>query len=182
MNSLARRSWLPVALATAVIAVPAAAQQGPPGDGDVRSWRDGITNDRYASLTLMLRNPKGPLPINLVLTIMEPWRPKPGATQEIKLEFLMPLLAGTLDFKPPHVTFVVDRNQATERIEAFSVEPTAAMEGVDHVIVQFDAARLQRFAKASTIDGKLLGVEFVLMARQLRSIQDFARSELRAGR
>ena len=169
-----------MALAAAVIALPAAAQQGPPGDGDVRSWRDGVTNDRYVSLTLMLRNPKGPLPINLVLTIVELWRPKPGAGPEVRLEFLMPLLAGKLDFKPPHVTFVLDRNLPTEKIDAYAVEPTAAIEGVTQVSVQFDPARLQRLAKATTIDGKMFGVEFVLMARQLRSIQDFTRSELRA--
>ncbi len=38
--------------------------------------------------------------------------------------------------------------------------------------------QLVRFAKAITIDGRLLGVEFILTPKQIQAIKEFARKVL----
>jgi hypothetical protein len=155
------------------------AQQAPPGDCEVRTWRDGFTNDRHTSLTLMLRGPKGQLPVNLVVTAIHQSRAPRGKPADVRLDFTMPLFVGQVDFKRPNLKFTVDRGLDTQRFEEASLEGTGALPSIDHVILPYDLASLKTLAGASTIDGRLFGIDFVLTARQVRAIQDFYRSESR---
>ena len=165
-----------VALVLALSQPAGDGQQGPPGDCEVRTWRDGFTNDAHASLTLMLRGPKGPLPINLVVTTIRRARPSRTAQPTVTLDFLMPLFAGHADFKPPHVQLLVDRKLEGETTLTGSIEPTAVIENVTHVRMAFEQASLGRLARATTIDGRLFGVDFVLTVRQVRAIKDYYRT------
>jgi hypothetical protein len=156
------------------------ALQAPPGDGEVRTHKDAFNNDTVTTLTLMLRGPKGPLPINLLFTTRHAARAKTGAPPTVHLDFNMPLLAGTLDYKPPHILFLLDKKKENERTFTASVEATAAMpNGVTAVGLPMDVARLTRFAEATAIEGRVFGVVFELTPKQLRAIADFARKELR---
>jgi hypothetical protein len=162
-----------------LVALTAARQTPPPGDCDIRRWRDAFTNDAYAALTLILRGPTGPIPINMSLIVVRRAKARAGADPEVSMEFLTSAFAGRFDFTAPHVVLVLDRDLDSEIIEAAAVEPTADMFAVSRLIIRYDAARLRRLAKATTIDGRVLGVDFVLTTRQLRAIRDFVRSDAR---
>jgi len=151
-------------------------QQGPPGDCEIRTWRDAFNNDAYASLTLMLRGPKGPLPINLVVTAVRLARTARTRPPAVTLDFTMPLFAGQFDLRPPHVQFVVDRKLEGEVSMTGSIEPSAVVQNVTQVTIPFEQASLGRLARATTIDGRLLGVDFVLAEKQVRAIKDFYRT------
>jgi hypothetical protein len=124
----------------------------------------------------MLRGPKGPLPINLAVTVVIPARTVRTKQPKVTLDFLMPLFAGRADFKPPHVQIVVDRKLEGETTLAGSVEPSAVITNVSHVTMPFEQASLGRLARATTIDGRLFGVDFVLTEKQVRAIKDFYRT------
>ena len=171
---------LPLALLLATLSQPLAeAQKPPPGDCEVRTWRDGFTNDRHTSLTLMLRGPKGQLPVNLVVTVIHPSRAPRGKPADVRLDFTMPLFVGQFDFKRPNLKFVVDRGLDTQKVEEANIEGTGALPPIDQIIVPYDLASLKTLAGASSLDGRLLGIDFVLTPRQVRAIQDFYRSESR---
>jgi hypothetical protein len=148
--------------------------QTPPGDGDVRTWMDFNKTTTFSSLTLLLRGSKGPLPISLVITTTQRKQAKAGTPFDVSLEFVMPRYVGALDPKRPHVVFVRDRGLEAEKTVALNVGPGSVV-GVDKVIVPGDQSTLEWLGSAETIDGRLLGVEFVLSAKQVRAIQDFAK-------
>lgn len=173
------RRLFPALLLMALALPLEAAQTPPPADCEVRTWRDAFTRDTYTSLTLMLRGPKGPIPINMVLTVVHPARLRAGSGPAVRLEFLTSTFAGQFDFKAPQLVMVLDRDLPGESIEAYAVESTAAMFALASVTVPCDPTALRKLAAATTIDGRLMGVHFVLTARQLRAIQDLARRELR---
>jgi len=157
------------------------ALQFPPGDCEVRTNRDAATNDRLSTLTLMLKGPKGPLPINLSITTRYTARGMGRGSPEVRLDFDLPLFVGSLDYKPPHALLVFDKATTDEGSFTASVEPTAYMPGVSHFRISADASVLARFEKATTIEGRLFGVDFVLTPKQVQAVNAFARQELRYG-
>ena len=149
-------------------------RQGPPGDGDVRSVRDTGTDDTLTTLTLMLKGPTGPVPINWSITTRKKVRAEPGEPLGVKLDFDMPLFTGVLDKKAPHLVLVLDKSLKTEWLYKDSIESAALMlDEATHFTLPFDMPTLGRFAEATTIEGKVFGVEFALTPSQLRAIKDF---------
>jgi hypothetical protein len=157
-----------VALALAIVPL-SGAQSGPPGDGEIRTTRDPSTNENLTTLTLMLSAPKGALPVNLVFTAIR------GATSSavsaVRIDVNMPLFVGELDTKTPHLEFVLDRSaHVTANVDASTVLP-----GRKFIQVPFDAARLKALAAASGATGRAFGIDFVLTAKQMSAIKEFAR-------
>jgi hypothetical protein len=158
-----------VALALAIVP-PVGAQSGPPGDGEIRATRDPSTNESLTTLTLMLRGPKGALPVNLVFTAIR------GATgsavSAVRIDVNMPLFVGELDTKTPHVTFVLDRSS---QVVTANVDASTVLPGRKFIQVPFDVGRLKALAAASGVTGRAFGIDFVLTARQMSAIKEFAR-------
>ena len=166
-----RHKVLPAVFALALAIVPpAGAQSGPPGDGEIRAMRDPSTNESLTTLTLMLSGPKGALPVNLVFTAIR------GATgsavSAVRIDVNMPLFVGELDTKTPHVKFVLDRS--TQVVTA-NVDASTVLPGRKFIQVPFDVARLKALAAASGAAGRAFGIDFVLTARQMSAIKEFAR-------
>ena len=164
------RKVLPAVIALALAIVPVVgAQSGPPGDGEIRATRDPSTNESLTTLTLMLSGPKGALPVNLVFTVVR------GATESavsaVRIDVNMPLFVGELDTKTPHLEFVLDRKaRVTANVDASTVLP-----GRKFIQVPFDAARLKTLASAGSATGRAFGIDFVLTAKQMSAIKEFAR-------
>lgn len=158
-----------VALALAIVALPAA-QSGPPGDGEIRNVRDPSTRENLTTLTLMLSGPKGALPVNLVFTAVR------GATSSavsaVRIDVNMPLFVGEIDTKTPHVQFVMDRG--AQSVTA-SVDASTVLPGRKFIQVPFDVERLKTLASASSATGRAFGIDFVLTAKQMTAIKQFAR-------
>ena len=168
------RLVLTALLITLATAPAIGVRQGPPGDGDVRSVRETGTDDTLTTLTLMLRAPSGPLPINLSITTRKKVRAAPGEPLGVKFDFDMPLFTGVLDKKAPHLVMVLDKELKTEWLYKDSIESAALMlDDATHYTLPFDMPTLGRFAEATTIEGKIFGVDFVLAPAQLRAIKDF---------
>ena len=149
-------------------------RQAPPGDGDVRSYRETGTDDTLTTLTLMLKGPKGPVPINWSITTRKRVRASPGEPLGVKFDFDMPLFTGVLDKTAPHLVLVLDKELKTEWLYKDSIESAALMlDEATHFTLPFDMPTLGRFAEATTIEGKVFGVEFALTPSQLRAIRDF---------
>src|SRR5262245_13976993 len=74
---------LPAILMLWVTTVAWPAAQAPPGDGEIQVIRDRATEDTVTTLTLILRGPKGPLPVSLVLTTTRKRSTKPGSLDEL---------------------------------------------------------------------------------------------------
>ena len=89
----------------------------------------------------------------------------------------MPLFVGELDTKTPHVVFMLDRS--SRAVEA-NVDASTVLPGRKFIQVPFDAGRMQTLAAASTVSGRAFGIDFVLTARQMSAIREFAR-QLRRG-
>jgi hypothetical protein len=162
-----------VILATApVIGV----RQGPPGDLDVRTTRDLSTDDTLTTLTLLLKGPNGPLPINLAVTTRKKVRVTSGPAVEVRLDFAMPLFTGVLDFKRPHAVFRLDKDTKEEVSLELSADGAAMLleDRNPNLSLASDLAMLGRFAKAVTIEGRVFGVAFVLTPQQVKAIVDFA--------
>lgn len=158
-----------IALALARVSSPAA-QSGPPGDGEIRSSRDPSTNENLTTLTLMLSGPKGALPVNLVFTALR--GATSSAVSSLRIDVNMPQFVGELDTKAPHVQFVLDRS--TQVVTA-NVDASTVLPGRKFIQVPFDAARLKALASASGATGRAFGIDFVLTARQMSAIKEFAR-------
>ena len=84
----------------------------------------------------------------------------------------MPLYVGEIDTKTPHVQFVLDRGaqSVTANVDASTVLP-----GRKFIQVPFDVERLKTLASASSATGRAFGIDFVLTARQMGAIKQFAR-------
>ena len=158
-----------VALALAIVSL-SGAQSGPPGDGEIRATRDPSTNENLTTLTLMLSGPKGALPVNLVFTAVR--RATASAVSAVRIDVNMPLFVGELDTKTPHVQFVLDRS--TQVVTA-NVDASTVLPGRKFIQVPFDAARLKTLASASGATGRAFGIDFVLTAKQMSAIKEFAR-------
>ena len=158
-----------VALALAIASL-SGAQSGPPGDGEIRATRDPSTNENLTTLTLMLSGPKGALPVNLVFTAIRP--ATASAVSAIRIDVNLPLFVGELDTKTPHVQFVLDRSA---RVVTADVDASTVLPGRKFIQVPFDAARLQTLASASGAEGRAFGIDFVLTAKQMSAIKEFAR-------
>jgi len=150
------------------------AQTGPPGDGEVRTWRDSFTNDTITTLTLMLTGPKGPLPINMAVRTVRPAQAAAGSPVQIRLDFDLSLFVGIPDYRSPHLVFTLGRGTKDEKTSAHDANPRLVVRTAKQVTVPFDAAALSRLAGATTVDGRILGLEFELTPKQRRAIKDFA--------
>ena len=169
---------LPVVLACLLSGLAPGVVQAPPGDGEVRSWKDGITGDSHSSLTLLLRGPKGPLKINFVITTIHRAKARRDAPPDVTFVFYMPLYSGKLDYKAPQVTIVISRNQKGQVTSTANVDGRFGT-GLTSVTMPADVDELQRLAKAKAIDGHLFGIEYALTDRQLKAIEVFAERQVR---
>ncbi len=158
-----------VALALA-IAWLSGAQSGPPADGEIRTTRDPSTNESVTTLTLMLSGPKGALPVNLGFAAVR--GATASAVSAVRIDLSMPLFVGELDTKTPHVQFMLDRSS---RDVTANVDPSTVLPGRKFIQVPFDAARMKTLASADTVSGRAFGIDFVLTARQMSAIKEFAR-------
>ena len=168
------RLVLAALLITLTTAPALGVRQGPPGDGDIRTTRETGTDDTLTTLTLMLKGPKGPLPINLSITTRKKVRANPGEPLGVRLDFDMPLFTGVLDKQAPHLVWVFDKGLKTESFLEASIESTFLIpDDATHFTLPFGNAALGRLAEATTIEGRILGVNFVLTASQLQAIKEF---------
>ena len=164
------RKVLPTAVALVLAIAPLSGlQSGPPGDGDIRTTRDPSTNESVTTLTLMLSGPKGSLPVNLGFAGVR--AAGASAVSKIRIDVNMGLFVGELDTKTPHVVFMLDRSSRT--VEA-SVDASTVLPGRKFIQVPFDAGRLRSLASAANVSGRVFGVDFVLTARQITAIKEFA--------
>lgn len=164
------RKVLSAAVVLALAIVPlAGAQSGPPGDGEIRATRDPSTNQSLTTLTLMLSGPKGALPVNLVFTVVRD--ATASAVSAVRIDVNMPLFVGELDTKTPHLEFVLDRSARV----AADVDASTVLPGRKFIQVPFDAARLKTLASAASVTGRAFGIDFVLTAKQMSAIKEFAR-------
>jgi hypothetical protein len=152
----------------------AAFQQGPPGDLEVRTSRDPLTNDTLTTLTLMLKGPKGPLPVNVAIVKRRPAQAEAGSPTDVRLQFDFPLFVGQPDYGRPHVVLTLDKGARNEETGSYNAEPAAIIPGETQIRVRYSASALGRLAKAARVEGRVLGVEFVLTPEQLRAIRNFA--------
>lgn len=156
------------------LAVPLPAdQQGPPGDREVRTSRDAATNDELTTLTLVLTGPKGPVPVNMTIVKRRPAGAAASAP-DIRLQFDFPLFVGQPDYGQPHVVLTLDKGTKDEATARYNADPGTVVRGAVQLTVRYSAGALARLAKATRVDGRFLGVEFVLTAQQLRAIRAFA--------
>ena len=165
------RTVLPAAIAIALAVAPlTGAQSGPPGDGEIRTTRDASTGEMLTTLTLMLNGPKGALPVNLGFTVIR--KATGSAASSMRLNVDMPLLVGEIDTKTPHVVFMLDRSSRT--VEA-NVDASTFLPGRKFIQVPFDTGRMRTLASASTLSGRVFGMDFVLTAKQVGAIKEFAK-------
>jgi hypothetical protein len=162
-----------VLVLAAVLVLPGVpASQGPPGDREVRTTTDAFTGDTLTTLTLMLKGPHGPLPINMAITRVEKTKSGGGSGPAYRLEFDMPMYTGALDYKTPQVTLDLGGGQRL----SYDVDPRATPPTVTHIgVPTFSAGDLARLAGSTTMRGRLFGIEFVLTTEQVRAVQSFAR-------
>ena len=158
-----------VVLALAIIPL-SGAQSGPPGDGDIRTTRDPSTNESVTTLTLMLSGPTGALPVNLGFAVVRP--AGASAASKMRIDVNMGLFVGELDTKTPHVVFMLDRSSRT--VEA-NVDASTVLPGRKFIQVPFDTGRLKSLASATNVSGRVFGVDFVLTARQVSALKEFAK-------
>jgi len=169
-----RTPWVAFVLAAAIADPAAQVPSAPPGNGDVRTHRNALNDATHTYLTLLLRNPKGPLPINMAITTIRKDRPQRGELPEVEVRFDMGLLAGTLDFSRPHLKLTLDQKTNTERIIEASVDPGTDLAGVGSVTLKSSVAHLETMAKATTMNGRIFGIDFTLTSRQIQAIKSFA--------
>ena len=143
-------------------------------DGEVRTGRDPVTGDTLTTLTLILSSPKGTLPITMGLTKVSRAKPATTAAGDMRIDVDMRLFVGVPDYRDPQLQMTLDRGTKRQRDEDHSVEPGINMRATNQVSIMFTSAALGRLAAATTIDGRLFGVEFTITPRQLRAIQQFA--------
>jgi hypothetical protein len=165
------RTVLPaaVALALAIVSL-SGAQSGPPGDGEIRTTRDPSTGESVTTLTLMLSGPKGALPVNLGFAAIR--GATASAVSAVRIDVSMPLFVGELDTKTPHVQFMLDRSS---KVVTANVDASTVLPGRKFIQVPFDADRTKTLASASTVSGRVFGIDFVLTAKQMSAIKEFAR-------
>jgi hypothetical protein len=155
----------------------ASAQTGyfgpPPGDGEVRQYQQ--SGNTLTTLTLLLSNANGPIPVNMVIVTERKARPARGEAPQVRLEFQTLRLHGPINVRAPHVRLTRDRDTATEWVGEYSVDSRVSLElPVAGFAIACDAATLQHLSSASTLHGTLLGIDFVLTPKQLQAIKTFA--------
>ena len=155
------------------VAVPAGARAQ--GDGEVRTAKDPTTGDTLSTLTLLLSNAKGPLSIRMGFTKIQRVKPVTTAQSDMRIDVDMRLVVGIPDYREPQLQMTLDRGTKKVREENHSVEPGVNMRAQNQLSIMFSSAALARLASATTIDGRLFGVEFTLTPSQLQAIQRFAR-------
>ena len=163
-----------VALLPGLVVPSRAVQQGPPGDCEVRTSRDPATNDTLTTLTLVLKGPKGPIAVNMTIVKRRPAGAAAAAATDILLQFDFPLFVGQPDYGQPHVVLTLDKGTRDEATARYNADPGTVVRGAVQLTVRYSAGALARLARATRVDGRFLGVEFVLTAPQLRAIRTFA--------
>lgn len=172
---------LAVLLAAAVVPATFARQQGPPGDREVRTTRDGYTNETITTLTLLLRGPKGPLPINLDFATVSPDRPKPGAPRDVRMNFhLNPMFVGELDSRHPHLALNLDEDTKDRTVLEFNLDDGQMVAPVLHISVGIDAAAFARIGRALAVRGRLFGMDFAWTTLQVRALREFCSAPVAA--
>ena len=167
------QAFSPFVLTALLIVSLVTGQAGPPGDGEVRSSRDPATNNTVSTLTLLLKGPKGPLPVNMVITAVRKGGATSGGPAETRLDFHMPGFVGQLDISAPHLQLKMDAATKDERTASFSVDGNIPLAEATSVSIPVDLVALRDLAKATTVSGRLLGIEFVLTPQQVRAVTGF---------
>lgn len=147
----------------------------PPGDAEVRTWRDSFTGDRLSSLTLLLTGPKGPLSVSMVVVATQK-AAAPAGSRTLRLDIYMPLVVGTPDYSAPHLTVTLNKGTPAQTTERFRVEAATPLPPpTPRVTMIVSEAALARMARARTIDGRIFGFDFDLTPGQQRALRDFLR-------
>lgn len=148
-----------------------ASQQTPAGDREIRVTRGA--DGAVTTLTLILRNTQGLLPINLVLSATQAG-PRAKKPVEFAMDFhTAPNFGGPLDFDRPHYVLNIDEGSPEHDTVESSVDERQPIFAVNRVSVPFDVVTLSRLTRARTVGGRLFGIRFQLTPEQIRAIGDF---------
>jgi len=152
-----------------------ASASGPGADFTITTTQDHDTRAWHSTLMLMLSNPQGPLPFNLLIGAVHGDPLKRQSPHGPTLEFSMsPNFAGPFDSKPPQVVFVLDDGGPKNTI-AFGTggDQPLCCGAISGVTMSFDAGTIERLVRARVIKGKLLGLPFVGTKTQIAALSEF---------
>jgi hypothetical protein len=148
-----------------------AAQERPPVNCEVRTFRDTFDNTTSTSLTLALIGPAGPIPISTALTAVR--RSVGGDPQIIRFDLDYTLHNGLPNFRLPHLVFTLDRATKDESERSFRVNPNVPLESTKRVSIPVTINDLRAVARAKTVHGRLFNLEFALTPTQLGCLRSF---------
>jgi hypothetical protein len=154
--------------------LPIAAQEPPPRDGEIRTSRDP-NGDSVSTLTLVLRNRTGPLPINMVL-ISRKSSGRSSGTPAVNMQLDMPMFTGSPTEQSKSIALTLDAGTKTETVVTYTFDPGQSWPTSTTTRVRFDTPDLARLAGARTIRGQAYGLDFELSAAQVRAIGEFQRT------
>ena len=165
------RTLIVAAGVVAVLATGTAAQERPPANCEVRTFKDTFDNTTSKSLTLSLIGPAGPIPISTALTAVQ--RSIGGDPQIVRFDLDYTLHNNLPNFRVPHLVFTLDRATKEETEKSFRVNPNVPLESAKRVSIPVTMSDLRTIARAKTIHGRLFGLEFALTPTQLGCLRSF---------
>jgi hypothetical protein len=147
------------------------AQERPPANCEIRSFKDTFDNTTSTSLTLSLIGPAGPIPISTALTAVQ--RSVGGPPQVIRFDLDYTLHVGLPNFRVPHLVFTLDRATKDETAKSFRVGQNVPLEASKRVSIPVTMSDLRTIARAKTVHGRLFGLDFALTPTQLGCFRSF---------
>ena len=165
------RTYLVAVGLAGLFAAAGAAQTRPPANCEVRTFKDTFDSTTSKSLTLALAGQRGPLPISTVLTAVQ--RPIGGEPKVLRFDLDYTLYNGLPSFRLPHLEFTLDRDTKDQLERSFRVNPSVPMESTKRVSIPVTMNDLRAIARAKKVDGRLLGVDFILTPAQIGCLRSF---------
>jgi hypothetical protein len=163
-----------IAVLVVLASFPLLAQDQPARDGEIRTTRDP-NGDSVTTLTLVLRNRTGPLPINMVFASRKP-SARSSRAAGVSMQLDMPMFTGAPSEQARSVALKLDAGTRTETDVTYAIDPSQSWPASTTTRVRFDASDLSRLAGARTIRGSAYGLEFELSTAQVRAIGEFQRT------
>ena len=165
------RTLIVAAGVAAILATGPAAQERPPANCEVRTFKDTFDNTTSTSLTLSLIGRGGPIPISTALTAVH--RSVGGPPQVVRFDFDYTLYTGLPNFRVPHLVFTLDRNTKDETEKSFRVNPNVPLESAKRVSIPVTTTDLLAIARAKTVHGRLFSLDFAFTPTQLSCFRTF---------
>jgi hypothetical protein len=153
---------------------PLIAQDRPARDGEIRTSRDP-NGDSVTTLTLVLRNRTGPLPINMVFVSRKP-SGRSGGAPSVSMQLDMPMFTGAPSEQSKSVALTLDAGTKNESLVTYTIDPSQSWPTSTTTRVRFDASDLSRLTAARTIRGQAYGLDFDLSPAQVRALTEFQRT------